>query len=56
MGHAPLAARKVQLGAPPIEIALDLTKAELEEKARQQAIPGRSKMDKEHLAAAVDPR
>ena len=51
-----LAARKVELGAPPMEMALDLTKAELEELAKKQEIPGRSKMDKEELAATVDPR
>ena len=53
---AKLAARKVELGAPPMEEALDLTKAELAELAKQQEIPGRSKMDKEELAATVDPR
>ncbi|MEN3271544.1 MAG: hypothetical protein V7636_305, partial [Actinomycetota bacterium] len=51
-----LASRKVQLGAPPVEVALDLTKAELDELARNQEIPGRSKMNKEELAATVDPR
>jgi hemerythrin superfamily protein len=51
-----LAARKVQLGAPPMEAALDLTMEELKEKAKEQEIPGRSKMDKEHLAATIDPR
>jgi len=51
-----LASRKVQLGAPPVEVALDLTKAELDELARNQEIPGRSKMKKEELAATVDPR
>lgn len=47
---------KVRLGAPPIERALDLSKAELAEKARQQQIPGRSMMSKQELAATVDPR
>jgi hemerythrin superfamily protein len=51
-----LASRKVQLGAPPVEVALDLTKAELDELARTQEIPGRSKMKKEELALTVDPR
>lgn len=51
-----LARRKVELGAPPMEMALDLTKAELDELAKTQEIPGRSKMDKEELAATVDPR
>jgi hemerythrin superfamily protein len=51
-----MAARKVDLGAPPMEVALDLTKAELEELAKKQEIPGRSKMKKEELAATVDPR
>lgn len=50
-----LEVRKVDLGAPPIDIALDLTKAELEELAKKQEIPGRSKMGKEQLAATVDP-
>jgi len=51
-----MAARKVEMGAPPMEMALDLTKAELEELAKKQEIPGRSKMDKKELAATVDPR
>lgn len=51
-----LASRKVELGAPPVEVALDLTKAELDELARNQEIPGRSKMKKQELAATVDPR
>lgn len=51
-----LEARKVELGAPPIDLALDLTKAELDELAKAQEIPGRSKMKKEELAATVDPR
>jgi len=49
-----LAARKLELGAPPPPI--DLTKAELEELAKNQEIPGRSKMGKEELALTVDPR
>jgi hypothetical protein len=51
-----LATRKVALGAPPMEEALDLTVAELKEKAKEQEIPGRSKMGKEELAATIDPR
>jgi hemerythrin superfamily protein len=51
-----LAARKVELGAPPVEMALDLTKAELESLAKEQEIPGRSKMKKDELALTVDPR
>jgi hemerythrin-like domain-containing protein len=51
-----LAARKVELGAPPLEEALDLTMEELKSKAKEQEIPGRSKMKKEELAATVDPR
>jgi len=53
---ARLEKRKVELGAPPLERALDLTKAELDELARNQEIPGRSKMKKKELAATVDPR
>jgi len=49
-----LSARKLELGAPPPPV--DLTKAELEELARSQEIPGRSKMGKEELALTVDPR
>ena len=51
-----LASRKVQLGAPPVEAALDLTMEELKTKAKEQEIPGRSKMKKEELAATIDPR
>jgi hemerythrin superfamily protein len=51
-----LAARKVELGAPPMEMALDLTMEELKAKAKEQEIPGRSKMNKDELAATVDPR
>ena len=51
-----LSTRKVELGAPPVEMALDLTKAELEELAKKQEIPGRSKMAKDELALTVDPR
>ena len=51
-----LANRKVELGAPPVEMALDLTMEELKDLASKQEIPGRSKMDKHELAATVDPR
>jgi hemerythrin superfamily protein len=51
-----LANRKVELGAPPLEEALDLTVEELKSKAKEQEIPGRSKMNKEELAATIDPR
>lgn len=51
-----MADRKVQLGFPPVEVALDLSKAELDELAKTQEIPGRSKMKKEELAMTVDPR
>ncbi|MBW8825310.1 MAG: hemerythrin domain-containing protein [Acidobacteria bacterium] len=46
--------RKRQLGAP--EPLIDLTKEELLAKARQQEIPGRSKMSRQELALTVDPR
>lgn len=51
-----LGARKVELGAPPLDLALDLSIEELRELAGKQEIPGRSKMDKAELAATVDPR
>jgi len=51
-----IAARKVALGAPPLEEALDLTMEELKTKAKEQEIPGRSKMNKDELAATIDPR
>jgi hemerythrin superfamily protein len=50
-----LDARKQQLGAPPSDALLDLSKEELLELARQQEIRGRSKMSKEELAGAVLP-
>ena len=49
-----LASRKLELGAPPPPV--DLSKAELEELAKNQEIPGRSKMGKDELALTVDPR
>jgi hemerythrin superfamily protein len=51
-----LAARKVELGAPPMELALDLTLEELKDLASKQEIPGRSKMDRDELLITVDPR
>lgn len=50
-----LEAKKRDLGAPTIAETIDLTKTELTELAREQAIPGRSKMTQEELAAAVSP-
>jgi hemerythrin superfamily protein len=49
-----LTRRKRDLGvADPL---IDLTKEELLTKAREQQIPGRSKMSREELALTVDPR
>jgi hemerythrin superfamily protein len=48
--------KKADLGAPTLSATIDLTKAELEELAKEQQIPGRSKMSKEALAASVAPR
>jgi hemerythrin superfamily protein len=48
--------RKRALGAPTMDDAIDLTVEELKSKAKEQEIPGRSKMNKEELAATVDPR
>jgi hemerythrin superfamily protein len=50
-----LEARKRELGAPTLADKIDLTKTELIEKAREQEIPGRSKMDHDELAATVAP-
>lgn len=47
--------RKKALGAPVLADKIDLTKTELEQKAREQQIPGRSKMDHDELAATVAP-
>jgi hemerythrin superfamily protein len=49
-----LDAKKVELGATALADKLDLSKTELEHKAREQNIPGRSKMDHDELAATVD--
>ncbi len=47
--------RKRSLGAPVTEDKIDLTKEELTQLAKEQQIPGRSKMDQEELAATVAP-
>lgn len=51
-----LEAMKLELGAPTSRDTIDLTTEELERKAREQEIPGRSKMSREELALTVDPR
>lgn len=48
-----LEAKKKALGAPTLADKIDLTDSELRELAKEQEIPGRSKMDHEHLAATV---
>jgi hypothetical protein len=50
-----LEAKKRELGAPTVADKIDLTKAELEAKAKAQEIPGRSKMSHDVLAATVAP-
>ncbi len=50
-----LDARKGQLGAPVLADKIDLTDDRLRELATEQAIPGRSKMDHDELAATVSP-
>jgi hypothetical protein len=50
-----LEAKKAELGAPTLADKIDLTKTELTELAKQQEIPGRSKMDHDELAATVAP-
>ena len=47
--------RKKQLGAPTLADKIDLTKTELSSLAKDQEIPGRSKMDHDELAATVAP-
>jgi hemerythrin superfamily protein len=47
--------RKGKLGAPVLADKIDLTEARLREVATEQAIPGRSKMDHDELAATVSP-
>ena len=48
-------AKKRELGAPTTADTIDLTKTALSELAREQEIPGRSKMSHEELAATVAP-
>lgn len=50
-----LDARKAELGAPTLADKIELTKEELATKAREQEIPGRSKMSHDELAATVAP-
>jgi hemerythrin superfamily protein len=50
-----LEAKKRELGAPTMADTIDLTKTALEQMARDQQIPGRSKMTQEELAATVSP-
>lgn len=50
-----LDARKGELGAPRLADKIDLTDDKLRELATEQAIPGRSKMDHDELAATVNP-
>jgi len=52
---ARLEAKKRELGAPTTADTIDLTKTELAELAKNQEIPGRSKMTQEELAASVSP-
>ncbi|HEX4979775.1 MAG TPA: hemerythrin domain-containing protein [Acidimicrobiales bacterium] len=48
-------ARKRELGAPTLADKIDLRKSELQQLAKEQEIPGRSKMSQEELAATVAP-
>jgi len=54
LGEA-LEAKKMELGAPTLADKIDLTKEELSQLAKEQEIPGRSKMSQEELAATVAP-
>jgi hypothetical protein len=47
--------RKGELGAPVLADTIDLTVESLRELATKQAIPGRSTMDHDELAATVSP-
>ena len=49
-------ATKRGLGEPTVADVIDLTKTELETLAKEQQIPGRSKMSRDELAASVSPR
>jgi hemerythrin superfamily protein len=48
-------ARKAELGAPTVADKESLTKTQLIDLAKEQEIPGRSKMSTEELMATVDP-
>jgi hemerythrin superfamily protein len=50
-----LETRKRELGAPVLADKIDLTKEELLDLAKDQEIPGRTKMSQEELAATVAP-
>ena len=50
-----LEARKAELGAPTAADKEQLSTDELREKASEQQIPGRSKMDRDELVATVAP-
>jgi hemerythrin superfamily protein len=50
-----LEARKLELGAPVLADKIDLSSSELQELAKAQEIPGRSKMSHDELAATVAP-
>jgi hemerythrin superfamily protein len=51
-----LESQRVDLGAPPLSETMDLSLAELKEKASEQQIPGRSSMGHDELAATVSPQ
>jgi hypothetical protein len=50
-----LEARKAELGAPTMADKEHLSTDDLERLAREQGIPGRSKMNREELLATVAP-
>jgi iron-sulfur cluster repair protein YtfE (RIC family) len=50
-----LESRKAELGAPTLADKVDLSVEELATLAKEQEIPGRSKMSREELAATVAP-
>lgn len=52
---ARLDARKGELGAPTLSDRSELTNEQVQELARAQEIPGRSKMSAEQLRATIDP-
>ena len=49
-------ARKAELGAPTLADKVDLTSDQLSELAKEQEIPGRSKMSTDELRMAVAPK